>query len=127
MKRWDAILVFAYVLITIAVTMAAFTVKDVHKDYDSKMLRIQVDGETVKEMMIPVSETQEFSIPTQDGYNIVRVEGEKVRIIEADCRDGICARATPISEPGEIIVCLPHKLVVEIIGSKSNTVDTTAY
>ena len=32
----------------------------------------------------------------------------------ADCRDQICVRHRAVSAVGESIICLPHKLVVEI-------------
>ena len=39
---------------------------------------------------------------------------------EADCPDGYCKRQGEISTEKETIVCLPHKLVVEIQGAKPN-------
>lgn len=128
MKKWDIVLVFIYVLMTLAVTFAAFTVKDIQKDYDSKLLRIQVDGKVIKEMKIPITGIEEFDVKSENGFNRIKVDHDTVQVVDADCRDRICIHATPISSPGEIIVCLPHKTVLEIIGTKSDDgVDATAY
>ena len=53
----------------------------------------------------------------QDGqthYNLIRVEQNTIAIIAADCPDKICVHTGAISQPGEIIACLPHKLIIEI-------------
>ena len=39
---------------------------------------------------------------------------EECFIKNADCRDGICVSRGKINKVGESIVCLPHKLIVEI-------------
>jgi len=38
-----------------------------------------------------------------------------VDVIEADCPDKICVKHTNIKNAGETIICLPHKLVIEIV------------
>lgn len=56
-------------------------------------------------------------LPTgSDGVhrNVLVIENGKAAVSEADCRDGICVRHSPISEVGETIVCLPNRMVVEI-------------
>ena len=40
-------------------------------------------------------------------------------MIEADCPDLICVHHKPISRQGESIVCLPHKVIVEVTGEES--------
>ena len=44
-------------------------------------------------------------------------------VIEADCRDGLCADQKRVHKTGETIVCLPHKMVVTIEAGTENTVD----
>lgn len=38
------------------------------------------------------------------------------------CNDQVCVRSGAIDSPGETIVCLPHKVIVEIT-TKDNTHD----
>ncbi len=33
---------------------------------------------------------------------------------QADCHDKICVKTGAISQKGEVIACLPHKLIIEI-------------
>ena len=49
-------------------------------------------------------------------YNLISVTDGKVVVEAADCKDQICVRHKPVSSKGESIICLPHRLVVEIVG-----------
>ena len=75
---------------------------------------ITVDGESVG--FLPLDEDDSIRIDTDEGYNVVTVKDGFVSVTEADCRDGICVDHKKISKTGETIVCLPHKLVVEVVG-----------
>lgn len=56
----------------------------------------------------------QLPIQTEAGYNILQIQNGEVRILEADCREQICVEHISINKKGETIVCLPHKLVVEV-------------
>lgn len=89
---------------------------------------VNIDG--VQTAVYPLSEDREVVITTGDNNeheNIMVIENSEVRVTEADCPDGICAKTRAASYVGESIVCLPHKLVIEIIGEKENSdLDMTA-
>lgn len=75
---------------------------------------VTVDGE--HRAFLPLDEDGSIRIETEWGYNIVSVEDGWVSVSEADCRDHICVEHKRIRRTGETIVCLPHKLVVEVTG-----------
>lgn len=50
-------------------------------------------------------------------YNLLKIEDGFASIEAANCKDQICARHKPISAQNENIICLPHRLVVEITDS----------
>ena len=50
--------------------------------------------------------------------NTVKVKNGKVLVLWANCKNQICVNHKPISNSGETIVCLPHKLVIEITDEK---------
>ena len=64
-----------------------------------------------------------IEIRTDSGYNKVVISGGQVEVTEADCPDKICANHAPIRYNHETIVCLPHKLVVEVIGGENSEID----
>lgn len=53
-------------------------------------------------------------IETEYGKNTVVIKDGCVSVENADCPDLICENHRAISRDGETIVCLPHKLVLEI-------------
>ncbi len=74
---------------------------------------IQVDGETAHEMDLDTD--AEYTVGDPDGdYNTVVVKNGTVRVTEANCRNQVCVNTGQIQYPGEVIACLPHKLIVYI-------------
>lgn len=85
------------------------------KNYNGTYAEITVDGKIYRK--IPLSEhsgDEQIDIKTAYGYNIIEIKDKSIKVIDADCRDKICLRSGFISEPGQIIVCLPHKLMIEV-------------
>ena len=82
---------------------------------------VTVDGKEAA--FLSLRENDTLRIDTEDGYNVVTVQEGEVFLTEADCRDQICVEHKKISKVGETIVCLPHKLVVEIVGDEPAAFD----
>ena len=49
---------------------------------------------------------------------------QTINIAEADCPDGYCKNQGKITTKNQTIVCLPHKLVVEVIENKDGKEDS---
>ena len=60
-------------------------------------------------------------------YNLIEIDGDRVRIKEADCDDQICVRRGWATKNGETIVCLPHKLVIEVRSTDGGDEDSLIY
>lgn len=61
-----------------------------------------------------INQNIEKEIITEYGKNILVIKNGQVSITDADCPDLVCVKHREISKDGETIVCLPHKLVIEI-------------
>lgn len=82
---------------------------------------IYIDGELYKKIDLnAVAAAYDEKIETEYGYNIIHVEHGGISVIEADCRDHICMNQGVINDDAVPIVCMPHRLVIEIEG---DTVD----
>jgi hypothetical protein len=68
-----------------------------------------------------------FSIDNELGKNIIEIKNGEVRIIDADCPDKMCVKAYAISKLGQSLICLPHKLVVRIIGEGKQETDEVSF
>ena len=107
MKKKDISLIAA-VLVIALISFAA--IKMTQKD--GKEVVVTVKGEEVYKTSI--SKDQIYKIPVKNGTNTMQIKDGKVTMKEADCRDQICADHKAIEKSGETIVCLPHKVVIEI-------------
>ena len=54
------------------------------------------------------------TITSFPSFCVILIKDGKVTMKEADCKDKICADHKAIEKSGETIVCLPHKVVIEI-------------
>ncbi|EHN58149.1 NusG domain II-containing protein [Oenococcus kitaharae] len=54
-------------------------------------------------------------------YDVIVATGNEVRVIEANCPDQICVHHAPIDQAGQSIVCLPHKLIIEVKSGSGRT------
>ena len=108
MKRNDCILAAAIFLFAGLLSVMFFLSGNEQGNYVTVTVDKKVYG------TYPLDETQDIEILTEFGHNNLHVENGTVCMTEADCPDGYCKRQGAISTEKEAIVCLPHKLVVEI-------------
>ncbi|MGI6280040.1 MAG: NusG domain II-containing protein [Acutalibacteraceae bacterium] len=101
-------------LLVLAVVLAAAAILAVYKLNSRKgtTVRVLIDGKT--KYTFSLSEQVEKKISTKYGENIISIKDGRVSVKSADCPDKICVKHRAISKNGETIVCLPHKLVVEV-------------
>lgn len=64
----------------------------------------------------PLSEDRNLSIDSEYGHNLVCISKGTVSVIESDCHNHDCERFGAISMPAQSIMCLPHHLLIRIIG-----------
>ena len=74
---------------------------------------IEVDGKPA--YTLPLYTDRLLSVEGPYGDTLIEVQGGKVRVKEAHCRNQICAKEGWISKG--VIVCLPNKLVIIVGGS----------
>ena len=87
------------------------------------MVVVKVDGAVIKEL--PLNQDAEFTVPGyQGGINSIMIRNGSVLVSDADCPDKLCVKMGRINRAGETIVCLPHRVVVEI---KMNSVSDNDY
>ena len=48
-------------------------------------------------------------------HNTVRIKDGQVYMETADCPDGICIAHAPITKTGETVVCLPNRVIIEVM------------
>ena len=114
MKKKDIILIIVILLIAgimyVAVQYAQWG--------QGTTVKITVDGKIYG--TYPMGKYKTIEIKTSKGTNIVEIKDDFVEMKEADCPDKYCVKQGKIKHSGENIVCLPHKVVVDIVSEYSN-------
>ena len=104
--------VIAVLVITALALAAAAAAYVLGNAVDARTAVIQdADGNT---FVMPLSKDDVLTVASSAGTNVVEVQSGKVRVSEADCPNQDCVDQGWISNAGQQIVCLPHKLVVNI-------------
>ena len=70
-----------------------------------------------------LTEEKTLEIKTEYGYQEIVLTKENVTVTKSDCGEKTCLGT--IEKQGEILICLPHRLIVKIEGSRE--VDSVAY
>ncbi len=126
MTRWDKLLII-FILAISLVSMRFIKNKAIN--VGRKYVSIQTNGEEIKKIIFDkkiIGKT--IPIETEFGYNLIEIGDERIRVIEADCPDQIDVKQGYISKTNEMIVCLPNRLVIEIIGlEEDGEVDYITY
>lgn len=119
LTKGDKILIVAVIIINV---ISLWLVKNVAFNQNSKYISVQVNGEEIKRIIFDKNMVgKQIPIETEYGYNLLEIGDEKVRVIEADCPDKLDVKQGYISRVGEVIVCLPNRLVIEIKGTRAET------
>ncbi len=103
--------IILFIIIIALGIMAMIFIK--HNGKSGHKVQISIDGQLVEQLSI--NEETTYKVDTEQGENIVIIENGQVQVSEADCPDKICVNHSPIKNVGEVIICLPHKLVVEVV------------
>ncbi|MCR5675892.1 MAG: NusG domain II-containing protein [Lachnospiraceae bacterium] len=133
LRKNDLLLAGALVLLSLG--MLFLSAVRAGNRQEETWIRILRDGEEIG--VWPLSADAVFTVPASadrevvegriagglSDVNTVVIENGTCRVSEADCPDRICVERGRISVSGETIVCLPHRLVIEVIGAERAGVD----
>jgi hypothetical protein len=123
MKRIDAIIIA--VILVIAAT-AMFAMSAMRQAADADGLRAEIYEDGVLTRTLPLDGASDITVNTKWGYNRIVVEDGGVRVAEADCGGLTCVHSGARSLPGDMIACLPHRLVIKLQGGEA-PYDAIAY
>lgn len=120
MKKKEMLVIAVLLIVSFVALMGIKWVQS--RDTSDKEVLIKQNGVIIKRIPLNEGTDTTFKYEKGDEFNVIVVKDGKASIEEASCRDQICVNHPPIENNGEIIVCLPHQLVVEI-HSESESVE----
>jgi len=93
------------------------------KSLESKMALIYLGNQLFQE--IELEEDRLITLPLKKMQ--IETKGGKIRVAMSDCPKQICVNMGWIKTPGQIIVCAPNQVVVEIKSLDPQVLDTVVY
>ena len=121
LRKADFLLFFIFLAAAALIAAAPL----VRSSGDEQKVRITSGGEVVG--IYPLDTDIEEIEVSRDGHlNIVSIKDNKVYMKYSDCRNQVCVHTGEISLAGEMIVCLPNYVIVEIIGNREGGGDNDA-
>jgi hypothetical protein len=123
MTKWDKLLI---IIVLLSSLTAMYFIKNQALNYDNDYVVITVNNEVYKTYSLDEKVEAEVVVDSDYGRNVVHVEHGYAYMHDSDCPDKICIMQGRISKPGEIIVCLPNRLIIEVKG-KNEDLDTISH
>ena len=128
LKKADIILLSTLCLLGIVLTIIIYA----PSRSDGTHVVIRQNGKVVKET--PLSQNQEIRIGSsgvidenssrqekQPAENIIYISNREIYMKSANCPDKSCVSQGKIHLVGESIICLPHKISIEITDENADT------
>lgn len=114
-----------FVVAVAAVALCLFIRQRFGASEEGARVVVQRDGETVG--TYPLTEEERLVFTDEDGRkNVLAIRDGKAYMEEADCPDKLCMKQRAIEREGESIICLPHRLVIQVTGGEDKKVDAVA-
>ena len=72
------------------------------------------------EQIFSLSKNSEYTVTSNEHSVTVKVNDREVWVVQATCADKVCVNSGKILYGGQVIVCAPARISIEIIGEKGD-------
>lgn len=93
--------------------------------YEGSKVLITIDGKEYKTMTLEENATLTIELEN-GGWNIFQIKDGYVDMLDASCPDKLCVKHRDIHYNNETIVCLPNKVVLQVIDGEESELDAVA-
>ena len=111
--KWGDFVIIAAVLLLAAAVAAVFAAQNTGGQLYAEVWQ---DGGLVERVALTAQTDRTIDL---DGHNTVVLQGESAVMQQADCRDQVCVRTGRLTRAGQAAVCLPHRVVLKLVGEAS--------
>lgn len=115
MKKND----FKLIILVLIIAVAAFLIHNFMGGKTAGTVTVKIDGK----LMGTYSLVENQEIQINGGTNILVIKDGEADMIEADCPDKLCVKQKSISKNKENIICLPNKVIVEVVSDEDSEFD----
>ena len=108
-RKGDIIVILGLIFLSFGLN---FVINKMTTDYEGDVLVVEQDGKVIKKL--PMDKDTEYVVHYGGHYNTIVIKDGKAYMKDADCQDQICVHMHPIEKEGQTIICLPHRLFLEL-------------
>ena len=116
--------------VVLIVYLAVATVTSLHVFGEKPQAEfVEIDSPSGK-WLYSLSKDMEVRVDERDGTCLISIHNRSARVISSDCPENICIKTGSISISGQWIACLPHRIFINIKGSKGRNpgpIDAVSY
>lgn len=121
MTRADKVLVVLLLLLSVVGIGLNFSIASAGSEQKAE---IWVEGALYKTVPLKEGYKQEIRIGGDSHYDIIEVQGSRIRVREADCPNQDCIKMGWIQHAPQQIVCLPYRIVIKVVSTDHPDTDT---
>ena len=115
-SKTDILLILLLVFIGIGITLWIY----LPSKEKGNQLTVKQNGSIL--MTLPLNKDTTQTITDENGNtNTFYIRNNTVKMSDSNCNDNTCVHTGNISQAEESIVCLPHRLVLQITSSDKNS------
>ncbi len=119
LKKGDILLIIAVVILCIVLFLSG-----VLSSRAGTVAKVYADGEIVKTIELnAVAEEYNFSVGEVE-FNVSKGE---ISFLSSDCRDGLCVSYGRLTRAGEVMACVPNRVVVVLSAQNSKQPHAVTY
>ena len=122
-KKMDIVIIVLLLIISFTPHLIFF--KTSQKSSKNNYAIIKVDGKIHKKIdLSKVKKSEKVNLNLPNGKNnTLLIKNNNIEMKSANCNDALCVKQGNISKVGQTIICLPHKLIIEIKGDELDSKD----
>ena len=115
--KWGDFVIIGAVLALAGAMLAFFALR---ASGDTLYAEVWQDDRLVER--VELTDTTDRTIDL-DGHNVIVLSGKTAVMQSADCPDQVCVRTGRLTRAGQVAVCLPHRVVLKLVGVNDSGID----
>lgn len=111
MKKYKKDIIVVFILLIIA--LGFYLIFHFTNNKTAKVVEIYREDTLIESYSL--DDSGQHKLKFDNSINNITIENGSVFMKDANCPDKLCVKQGNITDSGESIICLPHKIVVKIV------------
>jgi len=102
-------------VVAVLLAVALFGIAALRQLATGAWLVVEQEGKVV--YRAPLNENRRIALPGPLGETVVEIKGGRACVVDSPCKQKVCIGMGSIARSGEIIACVPNRLIFTIVGN----------